>query len=134
VRTGTQVRIEHWEVATQQGRTVAKNMLDQHSPFTTIPFFWSDLFGRNLRFVGHAPEMMDRVIIEGDVGGMEFVSYYTQDDRIWAVATVGRENVATACAELMRLNKMPSVSQLMLGVSNADDILKRLSDLGTIAH
>eukprot|EP00913_Durusdinium_trenchii_P027323 g25633.t1 len=54
--------------------------LRKFQPFTTTPFFWSGLFGNlNLRFVGHAPEALDRVIIEGDVSKMEFISYYTED-------------------------------------------------------
>lgn len=128
-RTGTRVRIEHWDVATQQGRVAARNMLGQYQPFTTTPFFWSGLFGKNLRFVGHAPDALDRVIIEGDVSGMEFISYYTEDDEIRAVATVNRDPVAVACAELMRRGKMPKVSELMLGVVNADVIMQRLRDL-----
>jgi len=129
VRTGQQARIEHWDVATQQGRVAARNMLGKYQPFTTVPFFWSGLFGKNLRFVGHAPEALDRVIIEGDVSGMEFISYYTEDDEIRAVATVNRDPVAVACAELMRRDKMPKVSELMLGVVNADVIMQRLKDL-----
>merc|ERR1712039_27701 len=64
LKTGTRVRIEHWEVATQQGQLAAKNMLGKHIPFTTIPFFWSGLFGKDLRFVGHAPEILDRLLLE----------------------------------------------------------------------
>jgi len=131
LRTGTRVRIEHWDVATQQGRVAARNMLGQYQPFTTTPFFWSGLFGKNLRFVGHAPDALDRVIIEGDVSGMEFVSYYTEDDEIRAVATVNRDPVAVACAELMRRGQMPKVSELMLGVVNADVIMQRLRDIGS---
>lgn len=129
MQTGAWVRIEHWEVATQQGRVAAKNMLGQYSPFVDTPFFWSSLFGKNLRFVGHAPEMLDRVIIEGDPSRMDFISYYTQDDRIWAVATVNRDSIAVACAELMRMNKMPKVSEIMLGICNGEGILTRLHDL-----
>jgi len=128
-QTGTRVRIEHWDVATQQGRVAAQNMLGRYRPFTTIPFFWSGLFGKNLRFVGHAPDALDRVIVEGDVSGMEFISYYTEDDDIRAVATVNRDPVAVACAELMRRGKMPKVSELMLGVVNADVIMQRLREL-----
>ncbi|CAE7318522.1 AIFM3, partial [Symbiodinium necroappetens] len=91
LRTGQRVRIEHWDVAMQQGRVAAQNMLGKFQPFTTTPFFWSGLFGNlNLRFVGHAPEALDRVIIEGDVSNMEFISYYTEDDEIRAVATVNK--------------------------------------------
>jgi len=129
IATGTRVRIEHWDVATQQGRVAAKNMLGQYTPFTTTPFFWSQVLGKNLRFVGHAPEMLDRVIIEGDAAGMEFISYYTQDDEIRAVATVNRDPVAVAVAELMRRGKMPKVSELMLGTVNGDVIIQRLKDL-----
>ncbi|CAE7757133.1 AIFM3 [Symbiodinium pilosum] len=103
IRTGQRVRIEHWDVATQQGRVAAQNMLGKYQPFTTTPFFWSGLFGNlNLRFVGHAPEALDRVIIEGDVSNMEFVSYYTEDDEIRAVATVNKDPVAVACPGLRR--------------------------------
>merc|ERR1719471_1005911 len=131
VRTGTRVRIEHWDVATQQGRVAAKNMLGQYHPFTTTPFFWSGLFGKNLRFVGHAPDALDRVIIEGDASGLKFISYYTEDDEIREVATINKDPVAVACAELMRRGQMPKVSELMLGVVNADVIMQRLRELGS---
>jgi len=130
VKTGQRVRIEHWDVAMQQGRVAACNMLGKFQPFTTTPFFWSGLFGNlNLRFVGHAPEALDRVIIEGDVSNMEFISYYTEDDEIRAVATVNRDPIAVVCAELMRRGRMPSVSELMLGTVNADVLTQRLKDL-----
>merc|ERR1711972_35663 len=131
--TGTRVRIEHWDVATQQGRVAARNMLGQFVPFTTTPFFWSGLFGKHLRFVGHAPDALDRVIIEGDVAGMEFISYYTEDDEIRAVATVNKDPIAVACAELMRRGKMPKASELLIGTVNADVILQRLRALSTPA-
>jgi len=128
-RMGSHVRIEHWNVATQHGRIAAKNMLGHHVPFTTIPFFWSELFDRQLRFVGFAPEVLDRVIIEGDAANLQFVSYYTQDDEVQAVATINKDPLAVACAELMRRGKMPKVSELMVGVANSDVIMQRLQEL-----
>merc|ERR1711963_882232 len=93
LKTGQQVRIEHWDVATQQGRTAAKNMLDMYQPYVTTPFFWSQILGKNLRFVGHAPDVLDRVIIEGDANRFEFISYYTENDEIRAVATVNKDPI-----------------------------------------
>jgi len=130
LRTGNQVRIEHWDVALQQGRTAAKNMLGQYHPFTTIPFFWSSLYGKNLRFVGHAPEFLDRVLVEGSAQQMEFISYYVEGDEIKAVATVNKDPLAVACAELMRRGMMPKVSEVMIGAVNGDVILERLRQLG----
>lgn len=133
VKTGQLVRIEHWDVATQQGRVAARNMLGRFEPFTTTPFFWSQVLGKNLRFVGHAPDVLDRVIIEGDVSGFKFISYYTENDEIRAVATVNYDPIAVACAELMRRGQMPKVSELVLGVVNADVILERLKALSATA-
>jgi len=87
------------------------------------------LFDRQLRFVGFAPEVLDRVIIEGDAANLQFVSYYTQDDEVQAVATINKDPLAVACAELMRRGKMPKVSELMVGVANSDVIMQRLQEL-----
>mmetsp|Transcript_91000 Transcript_91000/g.199350 ORF Transcript_91000/g.199350 Transcript_91000/m.199350 type:complete len:632 (+) Transcript_91000:62-1957(+) len=129
MQVGQRVRIEHWDVATQQGRIAARNMLGQFVPFTTVPFFWSGLYGKSLRFVGHAPEVLDRVIIEGDASGLSFISYYTENNEIRAVATVNQDPVAVACAELMRRDQMPKASEILIGAVNADVILQRLKAL-----
>eukprot|EP00811_Abedinium_folium_P002005 NODE_1183_length_2573_cov_3.412919.p1 GENE.NODE_1183_length_2573_cov_3.412919~~NODE_1183_length_2573_cov_3.412919.p1 ORF type:complete len:671 (-),score=203.64 NODE_1183_length_2573_cov_3.412919:559-2460(-) len=128
--TGEQVRIEHWDVATQQGRVAARSMLGQKAPFDTVPFFWSHILGQQLRFVGYAPAMLERVIVEGDTANMKFVTYYTENDEVRAVATVNRDPVAVACAELMRRGKMPKVSEFVVGSVNGDVLLQRLKDLG----
>lgn len=133
LKTGTHVRIEHWDVATQQGRVAARNMLGKFEPFTTMPFFWSQILGKNLRFVGHAPDVLDRVVIEGDASGFEFISYYTQNDEICAVATINRDPIAVACAELMRRGKMPKASEVIIGVVNGDVLLQRLQALSAQA-
>merc|ERR1719203_2239847 len=103
--------------------------MGKYEPFATTPFFWSNILGKSLRFVGDAPEALDRVIIEGDAAGFEFVAYYTQENEIRAVATINKDPVAVACAELMRRGQMPKVSELLMGVVNADVILERLRKL-----
>lgn len=131
VKSGLQVRCEHWNVAMQQGRTAARNMLDQFQPYTTLPFFWSQIFGKHLRYVGYAPDRLERVIVEGDASGFEFIAYYTEGDEIRAVATLNRDPIAVASGELMRRGMMPTVSELMWGVVNADVILQRLRNLSS---
>lgn len=129
--TGGLVRIEHWDLATQQGRTAARNMLGQFAPFTAQPFFWSELFGLHLRFVGFAPEMLERVIIEGDVAGMKFLAYYCESDEIRAVASVNMDQEIFACAELMLLKQMPKVSEILMGTVNGGVIIQRAKDLSS---
>jgi hypothetical protein len=49
------MRIEHWDVAAQQGTTAALNMLGQHQPFQEVPYFFSGLFDIWLEYLGYAP-------------------------------------------------------------------------------
>ena len=71
------VRIEHWNVAQQQGRVAAKNMLGQNIKFEVVPYFWTSVFGKSLRYTGHALNF-DDVIIEGSLDEQAFVAYYTR--------------------------------------------------------
>jgi NADPH-dependent 2,4-dienoyl-CoA reductase/sulfur reductase-like enzyme/nitrite reductase/ring-hydroxylating ferredoxin subunit len=131
VKTGEDLRVEHWDVAIQQGRVAARNMLNQNVVFNEIPFFWTMVFGKSLRYVGNVGSegvTFDNVIIEGDLVKGEFVAYYTKSNRIAAVATMGRDPVAVACGELMRLNLMPSVAEIQLGTANSATILERVKD------
>lgn len=127
--TGGLVRIEHWDLATQQGRIAAKNMLGKFKPFTSQPFFWSELFGLNLRFVGFAPEMLERVVIEGDVAGLKFLAYYCENDEIRAVASVNMDQEIFAVAELMFQKKMPKVSEILLGTVTGSVLVQRAREL-----
>lgn len=73
--------------------------------------------------------MLERVIIEGDANGMQFIAYYLEGNRIQAVATVDRDQVAVACAELMQRDVMPTYAELMLGSVNAEVIVERVRKL-----
>eukprot|EP00812_Abedinium_dasypus_P010283 NODE_390_length_1605_cov_132.142581.p2 GENE.NODE_390_length_1605_cov_132.142581~~NODE_390_length_1605_cov_132.142581.p2 ORF type:complete len:467 (-),score=153.66 NODE_390_length_1605_cov_132.142581:187-1587(-) len=124
--TGKHARIEHWNVAVEQGQVAARNMLGAGAAFDAVPYFCSQVLGNELRFVGHPPSRLDRVILEGDASGMEFVAYYFEELQVRAVATVNRDHVAVACAEHMRLGTMPRLPQLIHGTVNGDVLLQRL--------
>lgn len=109
--TGQTTRIEHWRLALQQGRIAAHNMLGQQVPFRSVPFFWTGQFGIKLRYVGHA-EVWDNVIIQGSLPEQTFLAFYTQADRVLAVAGAGRDRDIAAISELMRLERMPSVEDI----------------------
>ena len=65
---GSNMRVEHWDVATSQGRIAAKNMLGKDEKFDQTPFFWTSLFGKNLRYVGHCTEF-DELLVEAALVG-----------------------------------------------------------------
>lgn len=118
---GKPVRIEHWNVAQNMGRTVgtaiAKPDLEQH-PF--VPVFWSAL-GSQLRYCGHTPDGFDDVIITGepDADQPKFVAYYTKGEDVVAVASMMKDPAMTKAAELMRTGQMLTKSDL----KNGKDVL-----------
>ncbi|KAI4755569.1 rubredoxin-NAD(+) reductase [Aureobasidium sp. EXF-3400] len=116
---GKPVRIEHWDVAQNAGRSVAGTINDPSAPPKSfIPVFWSAL-GAQLRYCGNTPNGYDDVIIQGETDaqkGPSFVAYYHKGEEIVAVASMMKDPYMTQSAELMRRKKMPSKSEIQKGV------------------
>merc|ERR1712224_462188 len=123
-QTGESKRLEHWNVAVQQGRIAARNMLDQAVPYTAVPYFSTKFFGMTMQWVGDAPKALNQVYVEGDLSDMDFIAYLAEEDDIRAVVTVNRDSVCAACAELMRHNQMPKVSHLLIGTVNGEILMR----------
>ena len=50
--TGDKVSIGHWQIAHNHGHVAAMNMLEKRVSFNSVPFFWTVLFGKSLRYCG----------------------------------------------------------------------------------
>lgn len=112
---GKPVRIEHWNVAQNAGRTAAAHITSQQdSTGQFIPVFWSAL-GAQLRYCGNTPNGFDDIVIHGEPGDLKFAAYYTSGEQVVAVASMGMDPVMSQSAELMKLGKMPTKSQLEKG-------------------
>lgn len=116
---GKPIRIEHWDVAQNAGRSVAAKINDPSAPPKPfIPVFWSAL-GAQLRYCGNTVGGYDDVIIQGETDaqkGPSFVAYYSKGEEIVAVASMMKDPYMTQSAELMRRKKMPSKSEIQKGV------------------
>jgi NADPH-dependent 2,4-dienoyl-CoA reductase/sulfur reductase-like enzyme len=44
--------IGHWQLAHYHGRIAALNMAGKQTEIQTVPFFWTMLFGKGVRFAG----------------------------------------------------------------------------------
>jgi 3-phenylpropionate/trans-cinnamate dioxygenase ferredoxin reductase subunit len=88
---GGHVRIEHWDVAREHGRTAARNMLGYEVPHETVPYFWSDLADwTSLEYVNRGDPAGDPVV-RGSMEDGEFSAWWVDDDRrVVAVLSVGR--------------------------------------------
>jgi 3-phenylpropionate/trans-cinnamate dioxygenase ferredoxin reductase subunit len=90
IHGGEHVRIEHWDVAFNHGRTAALNMLGRDVPHETIPYFYSDLgdWG-GLEYVGPAYEW-DEEIVRGSYEQGSFTVFYLHEGTVRAALAVGR--------------------------------------------
>jgi 3-phenylpropionate/trans-cinnamate dioxygenase ferredoxin reductase component len=94
---GRRLRVEHWDVAMQQGVHAARNMLGEARDYDVVPYFFSDLADwASLEYVGPAQEW-DEEIWRGDPDGGEFSVWYVKDGRVAGALSVGRpEDLAEA--------------------------------------
>jgi 3-phenylpropionate/trans-cinnamate dioxygenase ferredoxin reductase subunit len=92
VHGGQPVRIEHWDVAFNHGKTAALNMLGKDTPHETVPYFYSDLgdWG-GFEYVGPAYDW-DEEILRGTHAENAFTTFYLKDGNVKAALTVGRSD------------------------------------------
>jgi 3-phenylpropionate/trans-cinnamate dioxygenase ferredoxin reductase subunit len=92
VHGGRRLRIEHWDVAFNHGKTAALNMLGRDQPHDVIPYFFSDLSDwASLEYVGPASSW-DQEIVRGSIDDGEFSVWYVENGRVAAALSIGRSD------------------------------------------
>ncbi|XP_006875869.1 PREDICTED: apoptosis-inducing factor 3 [Chrysochloris asiatica] len=99
-RNNRKVNIPHWQMAHAQGRVAAQNMLAQEAEINTVPYLWTAMFGKSLRYAGYG-EGFDDVIIQGDLEELKFVAFYTKGDEVIAVASMNYDPIVSRVAEVL---------------------------------
>jgi 3-phenylpropionate/trans-cinnamate dioxygenase ferredoxin reductase component len=97
IHGGRQIRVEHWDVAFNHGKTAALNMLGKGVDHDVVPYFFSDISNwAALEYVGPAYEW-DREVVRGSFDAGEFAVFYIAGGRLTAALSVGRpEDLAQA--------------------------------------
>ena len=90
VHGGRRIRVEHWDAAFTQGRTVAHNMLGRDTPYDVVPYFFADLSDwAAIESVGAARDWDDEVI-RGSLEAGAFSVFYLSAGRVTGCLSVGR--------------------------------------------
>jgi NADPH-dependent 2,4-dienoyl-CoA reductase/sulfur reductase-like enzyme len=89
-RGGGLVRIEHWVLAQRQGQAVARTIVGERTPFTDVPFFWSQHYDVSINYVGHA-ERWDAIEIDGSLEHHDASVRYRAGGRVLALASIFRD-------------------------------------------
>jgi 3-phenylpropionate/trans-cinnamate dioxygenase ferredoxin reductase component len=118
---GGHVRIEHWDVAFNHGKTAALNMLGRDVAHETVPYFYSVLgdWGE-LEYVGPAYGW-DEEILRGSFADGSFTNWYLQDGQVKAALTFARsDDLEHARRLLVKAEALDDHQRGMLGDEDSD--------------
>ncbi|MGB3830645.1 MAG: oxidoreductase C-terminal domain-containing protein, partial [Mesorhizobium sp.] len=87
--TGTDIRLESVQNATDQARLAARTILGHEDAYAAVPWFWSDIGDMKLQMVGLALGG-DRHVVAGDAADNRFSVYHYAADRLIAIESVNR--------------------------------------------
>jgi 3-phenylpropionate/trans-cinnamate dioxygenase ferredoxin reductase subunit len=108
---GRPLRIEHWDVAFNQGKTAALNMLGRDVPHDAIPYFFSDLADwSSMEYVGPGS---GEPVVRGSLDGGDFTAFYLDGGRVTAALTVGRSEDLEHAQRFIRDGASPDRAALV---------------------
>jgi 3-phenylpropionate/trans-cinnamate dioxygenase ferredoxin reductase subunit len=76
---------EHWTNAVDQGAHAARNLLTgdgRRSPYTALPYFWSDQFGVRIQVLGQVPPGVRLSVVDGSIDDLRFAGVYHRDGHV----------------------------------------------------
>jgi len=108
---GKPMRIEHWDVAFNQGKTAALNMLGRETPHDAVPYFFSDLADwTGFEYVGPGS---GEAVIRGSLDDGNFTAFYLADDgAVTAALTVGRSDDLEPAGRFIKEKTKPDRASL----------------------
>ncbi|XP_058489620.1 apoptosis inducing factor mitochondria associated 4 [Solea solea] len=100
IRGDQQVNVAHWQMSHAQGRVAALNMLKKTTKIESVPFFWTVLLGKSIRYTGYG-EGYSEIIFKGKVEERKFLAFYIKDEEVVAAAGLMSDPAVAHVAELM---------------------------------
>jgi 3-phenylpropionate/trans-cinnamate dioxygenase ferredoxin reductase subunit len=124
---GRPMRIEHWDVAFNQGKTAALNMLGRGVEHDTVPYFFSDLADwASMEYVG--PGSGD-VVVRGSLEGGEFTAFYLSEGQLVAALSVGRSDDLDHARRLISASARPDPQALADAGTDLDALGQSTADM-----
>jgi 3-phenylpropionate/trans-cinnamate dioxygenase ferredoxin reductase component len=98
---GTQMRVEHWDNAVNQGKYAGRNLAGAGQPYDYMPYFYSDLFEFGYEAVGEVDPELEVVADwqqENDTG----VLYFLREGRVRGAMMCNVWDQVPAARDLIR--------------------------------
>jgi NADPH-dependent 2,4-dienoyl-CoA reductase/sulfur reductase-like enzyme len=100
------MRVEHWTTAAEQGAHAATNAVallnnEPLTPYSAVPFFWSDQFTARIQFLGRSTGAEEIRVIAGDTTTDKFAAAYMRNNRLIGVLGVSMPKVVMPSRKLL---------------------------------
>ncbi|NXN27498.1 AIFM3 factor, partial [Nycticryphes semicollaris] len=104
---GDRSSIHHQQVAEAHGHTAALNMLKKEKELHTVPFFWTTMLGKSIRYAGCGKGYTDTVV-KGSLEQQKFLIFYIRDGFVTAAASLDCDPMVSLIAEVLWSGKQIS--------------------------
>ncbi|NXR72193.1 AIFM3 factor, partial [Pycnonotus jocosus] len=104
---GNRSSIHHQQVAEAHGHCAALNMLQRGKELHTVPYFWTTMLGKSIRYAGCGKGYTDTVV-KGSLEQQKFLIFYIRDGHVTAAASLNCDPVVSLIAEVLYLGKQIS--------------------------
>nr|XP_055052583.1 apoptosis inducing factor mitochondria associated 4 [Misgurnus anguillicaudatus]XP_055052584.1 apoptosis inducing factor mitochondria associated 4 [Misgurnus anguillicaudatus]XP_055052585.1 apoptosis inducing factor mitochondria associated 4 [Misgurnus anguillicaudatus] len=104
------VNIGHWQLAQAHGRIAGLSMLNQQVPINTVPYFWTMLLGKGIRYAGYG-EGYTEIVFKGSTEERKFLAFYIKDDQVVAAASMNFDPAVSRVAEMLLMGKKITKTQ-----------------------
>ncbi|KAJ7308859.1 hypothetical protein JRQ81_008132 [Phrynocephalus forsythii] len=116
---GKHAPIRHWQIAQAHGHVAALNILGRQKPLHTVPFFWTRLQTKTIRYAGCGIGYTDTVL-KGSLEEEKFLLFYIRDGLVTAVAGLNVDPMVSLVAEVLDSGR--SISKQEAEVMTAEEL------------
>ncbi|NXN96907.1 AIFM3 factor, partial [Rhinopomastus cyanomelas] len=99
--------IHHQQVAEAHGHIAALNMLKKGKQLHTVPFFWTTMLGKSIRYAG-CGKGYTSTVVKGSLEQQKFLIFYIRDGVVAAAASLDCDPMVSLIAEVLYLGKQIS--------------------------
>ncbi|XP_060076047.1 apoptosis-inducing factor 3-like [Ylistrum balloti] len=105
------VNVQHWQMAHAHGRTAALSIVGKKTEITSVPYFWTVMYGKSIRYTGYGAGY-DDIVFHGNVDDLKMVAFYTRGEDVVAVASLNFDPLVSQAAEMMAKGLKISKSEI----------------------
>lgn len=78
---GRRIRVEHWANALNQPAAAVATLLGTDTPYTELPYFFTDQYDLGSEYIGYATESSyDQALVRGNLATREFVAFWVSTE------------------------------------------------------